>query len=215
MALDNPLGDRQTQSRALSPFSCREKRFKDPFQIFFSNALPRVGNAEHDVRSGVRIRIVFKKVLIRVDVRGLDGQHAACRHRVPRVDAEIEKHLLQLVHVPRNVSGLAVELPFDAYRFRQAALHDAQNLLEQPAHVQRHTLARDPPPVGHDILHQLETAASALLDRLQDRTTRLIRDLPPQQVDRHRDGRKDVLKVVRHAPRQQRDALHLLGTDEL
>ena len=76
------VGDRQAEAGALADRLGREERIVDARQVLARNARPGVADFGHDSP-------VF-------DARA-DRQPAALRHRVARVQEQVQEHLLQLV----------------------------------------------------------------------------------------------------------------------
>ena len=62
-----------------------------------------VGHREHDVRARARRpRWLAAYVVVELDVARLDGELAAARHRVARVDDEVHDHLLELAGIGQH-----------------------------------------------------------------------------------------------------------------
>ena len=62
--------------------------------------------AQHDVRAGNDVEVLGAEL----DVRGLDGQRAALRHRVARVDDEVHQDLAKLLRIGAECAESCREL---------------------------------------------------------------------------------------------------------
>ena len=128
--------------------------------------------AEHHVVPGVQPIVGRRVLLVDVDVRGLDRQLAAVRHRVARVDDQVHEHLLDLARVGLDAAERAAEdgddLDVLADQAAQHLLHLADDVvqfqdprLEHLLAAEREQLARQRAgPVGRlgDLLDVLANA---------------------------------------------------------
>ena len=96
---DDAVGHGEAQAGAATDFLGREEGLEDPLADLGRHAVPGIGDAEDDVAAGLDFET-------RVPIRfaehrgaGLQEQRAAFRHRVPRIEAEIEQHLLQFARI--------------------------------------------------------------------------------------------------------------------
>ena len=151
-----------------------------------------------------------------VDVRGFDRQAAARRHRVARVDRQVEDDLFELAGVGP-----------DARQRRRERRRELDVFANQPpqhvAHVGDQRIQIDDRRLHHLLAaecEQLSGQAGSALGRLHDLRNlvahgfRQIR-LLLEQVRIAQHGCQQVVEVVRHAPGELADRLHLLRLPEL
>jgi hypothetical protein len=149
-------------------------------------------------------------------VGGADGQRAAARHRVARVDREVDDDLLQLALIDLGEAEIAAvhDLQFDvladqaAQQVRQLDQHVGD---VEDARLQG-LLARE----GQQLAHQIGGAVGVLLD-LHDVGEGRVAGLEAhqQQVAEADHRGQQIVEIVRDAAGQLADRLHLLRLGEL
>ena len=87
MALDNAMRDRQTKPRAFARLLGRKERKKDLLERLGGDPTPGVFNAHQDLP---------------IHQRGAEHQLPSIRHRLNRVDEEIDKNLGELIVIPQD-----------------------------------------------------------------------------------------------------------------
>src|SRR5439155_8285668 len=93
---DDPKHCREAEPRAVARRLRGVERFEEMLLNRSVHSRTGVADGEHHVRAGGRARMVGDKRLIELHVRGFDRQGAPVRHRIARVQREIENHLLDL-----------------------------------------------------------------------------------------------------------------------
>ena len=150
------------------------------------------------------------------DVGGADRQRAAARHRVARVDGEVDDDLFELALVDLGEAEIAAvhELQLDiladqpAQQVRQLDQHVGD---VEDARLQG-LLARE----GQQLAHEIGGAVGVLLDLHDVGEGRVARPEPHQQQIAEADHRRQqVVEIVRDAAGELSDRLHLLRLREL
>ena len=141
---------------------------------------------------------------------------AALRHRVARIDREIENRQLELIGIdPRRRQSLRNVKPQRDAR-PQRALEQIAHALDQPTQIDRHRaqilLARErQQPLGQ------RSAALGALHRAIDQPmqTRIVRQALAQQVEIAHHRHQQIVEVMRDAAGELPDRLHLLRLAQL
>ena len=101
-------------------------------------------------------------VLVEMAVGGLDGEPAAVRHRVARIDGEIEDRVLELVRIDRRLPQAAGQHGLDRDGLADRAAEQFRHALHQPVDVDRLHLERMLAREGEQALHQRRGALGGL-----------------------------------------------------
>ena len=117
--VNDPVGDRQAQSGAAADRFRGEERVVDPRQVLGGNARSRVGHLGDGA--------------IAVDACR-DRQPATPRHRVARVEEQVQEHLLQLMLDAEDLHGRGGQLSSDLDLCRR------ELMLEEREHVGDHRI---------------------------------------------------------------------------
>jgi len=157
--------------------------------------------------------VVLGRLLVHPDVAAGNLQLPPGRHRVTRIDHEVEQHLLELGGVGLDDARLWLEhrdqLDVLADEATEYAIHSTDDLVDVDGGGRRHFL-----PAGED--EQLVSEPGRLVRGGQD-LLQVVSDrvLGRQPLHRQRgeadDGREEVVEVVGYAPGEAADALHLPG----
>ena len=107
MLFDDPVNRGQSESGALTDFLRGKERLEDFLQVLWINAAAGVGDSQADKFAGARLGIVSFVRFIHRDAGGRDNQLPAFRHRIARIDREIQNDLLELSGVPYVGCGVA------------------------------------------------------------------------------------------------------------
>jgi len=99
---DETVDLRQAEAGALPGFLGREEGLERPFPHLPGHAAAGIGNGDQDVLPGRDLVMRLGIGLVEERVRGLDRQLAVSRHRVARVDRQIEQRMLELVGVDQD-----------------------------------------------------------------------------------------------------------------
>ncbi len=154
--------------------------------------------------------------LVELHVRGLDGEPAALRHRVARVDDQVDDHLLELagvrLHAVQARRRHHRQLDVLADQPAQHRLHGGHHRVQVEHLGLQHLLAAE----GQELPGE---RGGAVRGRAHERGVAVDRVLRPQPRQDHlgapRDDGEQVVEVVRDAAREPADRLHLLGLAEL
>src|SRR5439155_15948334 len=154
--------------------------------------------------------------LVQLDVRRLDRQPSAARHRVASVDRQIEDDLLDL-------SGIRPDAP----EALVAADRELDVLPEQPsqkwldradhrAQIDDLGLENLLAAEGEQLPRQLRGALGALLDQLDVPAVRIMgSQVEEEELAASGDDRQQVVEVMRHTSREPPDGFHLLRLAKL
>ena len=96
--LGEAVDHRQAESGALSDRLGGEERVEGAGDHLRRHAGAAVADAQRDVLPGRQLALA-RRPLVEPAVAGLDGQPAAGRHRVARIDAQVEQRVLELARV--------------------------------------------------------------------------------------------------------------------
>ncbi len=151
-----------------------------------------------------------------VGVPHVDAQRAALRHGVPRVDGEVDDHLLDLAGVRAHAAALRIRRRDDLDVLpEQPPQHrlDAADRLDEVDHLRLQNL---PPAEGEQLARELGGAVGRQLDLL-DVLPLLVTGLQGIQHEMRvaADRLEDVVEVVRDPTRERPDCLELLRLTEL
>src|SRR5579885_884681 len=126
--LHKPVDHGQAEPGALAGRLGGEERLEDPPLDLLTHAHAGVAHRELDIFPGRRVGMILDIVLAQDNVVRFDGQRAAARHGVARVDGQIQQHVLQQVAIGP-----------DRPQIRPRRNHDinglAQGALQQVAHA--------------------------------------------------------------------------------
>ena len=131
---------------------------------FFVHARAAVGDTHHNV--GARTRVgISGTVLGNFDVARAEPELAALRHRIPRVDAQIENRALELRGIEPHRMERRIEMHIKLDRFAEGALQQIAKIGEKVIGIDgfrlNHLLARK----SEQLLRELAAAACRLQGR--------------------------------------------------
>ena len=92
------INHRKPEAGSLSERFRREERIERPRHHGGAHARPRVADAEREILPGRQVAVAGHSV-VHPAIAGLDGQEPASRHRVTRIDAEVQEGVFELVGV--------------------------------------------------------------------------------------------------------------------
>ncbi len=87
------MHDGEAEPRSLAGTFCGEEGLENMLPHLFAHADPRIGDREHDTGL-LNVRECLP--VARLHVPGFDGERAPFRHGVPRIDGQVQQHLLHL-----------------------------------------------------------------------------------------------------------------------
>ena len=206
----------ETQARALADVLGREERFEGPRQrsprpchVPLSEiATSTYGPGE---RSGRSVISSASRCALQV----FTVERAAARHRVARVDREVQDRALELPRIEpdRIEAGIEVELDLDG--LADGALKKGLEILEQAVRVDRLRAHHLPAGEGQELLGHLCAALGGLQARGREPLDPLrVVGLAHDHVEIADDDGEQVVEVVRDAAGELADGLHLLGLVE-
>jgi hypothetical protein len=146
----------------------------------------------------------------------LDRQLAARRHRVARVDREVEERAFELIGVRQGLPQPGAEDGFDLDRLAQRAVQQIRHAADQPVNVDRTRRERLAPGKREQLSGQ-HGGALARLDRRPDAAAEepgldvaAALQLALDIAKVAEDNLQDVVEIVRDAAGHLADRLHLL-----
>lgn len=116
--LDDAIDHREAKARALAHFLGGEEGLENLVHDLGRNTRAVIGNFHHHHVFCREFRTAKRCDLFLVDVARPDGDLAAVRHGVARIDAEIDEHLLELrqvgLHRPQITAVIDFQLDIGA-----------------------------------------------------------------------------------------------------
>ena len=214
--LDDAVDHRQAEAGALADLLGREERLEDLLDQVRRDAGAGVFHFDDHIFGRREVAVAELPALFRRHVAGADGQLAASRHGVARVDREVDDDLLELAdvgaHRPKVAAMIDLELDVAADQPRQQHPEVGQHVGQVQHFRPQRLLARK----GQKLAHQRGGAVGVLLDVHDVREGRVGRTMVgQQQVGRHDDGGQHVVEVVRDAAGELAHGLHLLALRHL
>src|SRR6266850_3088728 len=91
----NAINRGEAEAGTLARFLGSEERFENAGQNFGGNTAAGIAHTQPDVSTGNCLRMKTRKSLIDALFCRFDEQAATLRHRVPRIDDQIEEHLFE------------------------------------------------------------------------------------------------------------------------
>ncbi|GJD69837.1 hypothetical protein MMMDOFMJ_2775 [Methylobacterium gnaphalii] len=203
---------RQPEPRALADRLRREERLEGLGDHVRRHAGAGIGDAEREVLAGLQVPVP-RRTLVHPLVGGLDGDAAAIRHRVARVDAEVQQRVLELRgidhHRPEAGRGHRLEGDLRPDRAADQFLHAGH----EPVHVGGLGIERLAAREGEQAVRQRGGALRGAHRRVHvavDIGEPALADPVLQQLEAARDAGEQVVEVVRDPARELADRFHLL-----
>ena len=213
------IDHRQTQAGALSDRLGGEERVEGLGQGLGRHAGAVVRDAHHHVLAGSDIGVHGRVTRVELTRRRLHADHAAARHRVARVDGQVEQGVLDLVAVGLDGRQSGLQQQFELDVLADAAPEHVLHLGDQAVDLERLQVQG---LLARERQQPLDERCGAL------RRGRGHRDVAGQvggvpargdpavhQLQAGRDGRQQVVEVVRDPARELADRLHLLRLAQL
>ena len=116
---DDAVHRRQPEAGALARLLGREERLEDARARRVVDARAGVAHREHDPAADWHAGVVRRGRVLDVDVLGGDGEHAARRHGVARVDDQVDHDLLELSGVGAHRAEALAPASYAARRARR------------------------------------------------------------------------------------------------
>ena len=214
---DDAIDGRKPQPGARADLLGGEKRLEDAFQIFLRDARCRYRDTSIcDVMAGRHGLVAAADRRLVDDIGGADGQGAAIRHGVARVDGEIDDDLLELALIDLDEAEVAAMHDLELDVLADEAAQQMRQIRERVGDVEdarlQGLLARE----GQQLAHQIGGAVGVLLDLHDVGEGRVARPEAQQQKIAKADHRgEQIVEIMRHAAGELADRLHLLRLGEL
>ena len=209
--VDDAVHHRESESGALPDFLRREERLEDALLHLVRHSDARVA---HDERR--RSRAVPRSAEPSTLCRG-DGERSAGRHRVARVDGEIEQHLLELsavgAHARQRRRSLSMSSSMCSPMMRRSIGADAAHDVAEIEHRRlQHLLAAEREQLVREI-----RGAIGRVDHLAEivRGGAGLVGAHQRELRVAGDDRDQIVEVVRDAAGERADRLELLRLAKL
>jgi hypothetical protein len=214
--LDDAIDGGQAQARALAHVLRREERLPDLLADMFGDAGAGVCHLAGHIFARRHEMGCYRAGGLLGDVVGPDRERTTVRHRVARVDGEVDDHLLELVDVGQHETQLAVMRDAELHFLAQ---HAPQQIAEVGERFRQHMhlgLQRLLPGESEELAHEVGRTVGVLLDVHDIREGRIRRaHLGEQQVGEADDRGEHIVEVMRDARRQLAHGQQLLALGEL
>ncbi len=214
--LHDAVARRQPEAGPLPFFLRGEKWLEDVLLHLRRHARAGVGHRELHVLAGGHFIDGIKIVHEIGDVFGRDRDRAALGHRVARIDAEIEQHLLELPRVGLEPPDFRAELRHDLDVLADHAPQHFFHVAHRVVDVDDAQKERLPAAEGEELVRERSREVRRLADfrEVLEHPLPLV-DLPDDQVAVPEDRGEDVVEVVRDPAREPADRVHLLRLEQL
>ena len=213
---DEAIDHAEAEATSLADPLGREEGLEHLLEVSRRNADARVGDLDHRIASRHRFGIHRNVSGIQDDVARLDQQFAAVRHRIARIEAEIDQRGLELGAIDMDDAEIVREHGVDLDLRTQGAPQELAGVGDQGVEVGRlrpqRLLARE----GEQLAGQGGRAIDGLAHQLEPFVRDGAQVLVQQYVDVAQDHHQDVVEVVRDAAGElaQHD-FHLLRLPQL
>ena len=216
VVLDDPVHHRQPEAGPLSLRLGGEEGLEDPVEDLRLHPHPGVLHHHLDVVTGLQAGTGAHEPRVQVRQAGLEGDAAALRKGIARVDRHAQENLAHLAGVGVHVGKLRVGLHVEGDARIDALGQERHGLLEQQVHVERLEALRAAAREVQELPGQDRGPLGLLLDGRRLAEDRVV--LAHQASDVGgiaEDGADDVVEVVRDAGGEGADRLHLLRLHQL
>ena len=208
---------RQTEAGAMSGLFRREERLKGPPPYIRRHAGAIIANLNDNI--GVRrVPSLTRRVAIRRDRRaGSDRQPATVRHRVARVEDEIEDRILQPVRVDKHRRKRLRELSFECDPLTKSATQHITHAQDQLIDIGQLRFKRLTAGEGEQSVRQYcSTFGSA--HRRPGKSAQsffVFGQALFKRFDSTRDHGQQIIEVMCDSARELAKGVHLLGVTKL
>ena len=173
-------------------------------------AHPGPGVAQRDEDAIAAGHLVGQPGAAGADIGCLDQQGAALRHRIARVDRDVQKRRLDLIHIDHDGPELGRKRMSDFDRGTNRATQHRVHLGDDRIQVRQHRIEMLLASEGKERLGQLGPARCAALCGLQQTPALLVRDPDLEQLQRARHGGQKIVEIMGDSARELTYSLHLL-----
>ena len=208
----------QAHARALARRLGREEGLEHALGDLRAHAGPGVGHGQLE-EGAIHRALAAGADTANLPVAQLQVHAPAAIHRVARVDAEIEHHLLRLHRIDDREAGIRIDAGGQRDRRRHRGAQDLRGLLDHlgqrdPARIATALAAAE----GEHLADQVARAPAGVLglvEVLEQLGIGLRRGSLLGQHHVAHDAGQQVVEIVRDAARQVTDGFHLLGLAKL
>src|SRR6267143_533493 len=211
----SPVSGGRSHARTLPLLLGSEKRFEDALARFEIHAYARVGNRQYRVAPGRNIGVEPAVRVVQLHHLGLDQQSPAAGHGVPRVQAQIHEHLLELNRIrfdriDRSSDDFELDVPRD--HFVEEADQAAGNGIGVHRPRLQHLAARE----GQELAGKRAGSFGLFADSCKSvcnlgcRAILLATELRPSE-----NGAYHIIKIVRDTSGKLSDGIKFLRLAQL
>ncbi len=180
------------------------------------HAAAGVGQGQQDVTARPDLGAQPCVRLIESDVGRLNGQPAAARHGVARVDGQVHQHLFDLAGIGADAPQVRSQDGGNRDVFAQETTQHLLDADDDGVEVEdlgrQHLLAAE----GQELARQRRRSLPGLAHLFQQRSHAVLgREGGQQRVTVAKDDRQQIVEIVGHAAGESADRLHLLGLQKL
>ena len=181
------------------------------FPHLFVHAGAGVADRQHNVGAGPNTDVRARIFTVQLSVRGFDGQVASLRHRIPRIDDQVNQHLFDLAGIGFDALQIGCQFRAELNVFTNQAPQHLAHVGNDIIKTERHWLENLLPPESQQLPGQVRGAIAGLLDFFQVSLDRRITfDSLQRETAVTVDRGEQIVKVVRHPTGQLADGFHLL-----
>ena len=214
--LDHAVDRRQAKAAAFALLLGREERLEHARTGRRVHAFAAVADREHHVRARLDRDVRQRVRGVQFDVGSLDRQPPAGRHRIARVDREVDENLLHRRRIDRHLTQIGRERGDQLDILADQPAQQFLDLRHQRVEVDHLRLQHLPPAERQQLPGQRRGAIARRLNFQQIQAQRiLLRDLVEHQVAVAEDRREQVVEVVRDPAGELTDRFHLLRLAQL
>ena len=145
------------------------------------------------------------------DIARADGQGAAVRHRIARIDDQVQQYVIELVRVDHGTAEVVCDLGDHAGAGGEHAARHIVHLAQQVAGIDHHRLQRLAAREREQVRSELGAALDARQRHLDPRQRRLVQVAGQlEQLQVAADDLQHIVEIVGHAAGELADGFHLL-----
>ena len=211
MLCDESMHGSKPESSALAHVLRGEERLEEMFQGLRCHAGAGVRNLQQRKAAGLCFTQLRNRVAVTRYDAGTYRERAPGRHRIARVEAEVDDHLLDHPRIPVEYGGLRQGLEIDDHPLsdepRQHAEQVAHHHVEIVCAHGHHLATAEHQQLAREVCGALRRAANVARDLSYAVRQRRIHF---QQLELHGDGAENVVEVVGDAAGQLADGVHAL-----
>ena len=210
--LHDPVDGGEPESGALAFRLRREERIEGPVGDLLRHPVPGVGHDQQEVSTWRELGVLRGRFVVVLDVLRFDDEPATTGHRVPRVDDEVERDLLDLPAIGDDGPDLGRYAELEGDALGQRAPEHRPQLPEELVEPKLRRLNRAAPGEGEQLTGERRSALRGPLDLREVIGARIAGRQPfGQKIGVVGDDREDVVEVVGHPAGEPAETLEPLG----